>query len=936
MDVIGCRPERLESVTYEAGAAHQTGRLGALKVMAALEELGIGVEGIREHDFGMDIFLHARNPALIDLGVFATGQIKAGSSYFSDEIRGPDKLLIGWWFRSDEQHLDYWRQTALPHVVVLHNPDSGKSYWRRVRPSEAERTGDDWRIAVPASQVIDREHRHVLLDDLIADSPSPSLEGTIWRRPQPLDPADVSWRLVLCAPRLVAPHRNAGFTHPLGPMAAAAMLVQHRTRDFEIVCDSHPEVPTLETAGTHRKWDWRFVHALARWLFHEDSAPLVTVTSESAKPANRAAAIVAAAVGLRYTDGAARALEFVATTTSRRRFAPIDRGWLDIHRARLYADLGDGGQAVAAATRARSQLALVSDPMATAIRGVAASVIWEEGAFGSRELEEVIRGSDNVFAWWRAQTLGWVGDELLLRDVEQWARAQDRQPMEDDAERGLASVTATSLFLGDSTAAHRFIGRYELLNAETADEAAAALDRLIVAGDTRGVELGVRSYADSALMEGITLTATRRRSAWWNRHSFRGLIEFATQAADLIDGPSATDLISELLVTALDESAPHREAAPRGIDVGFYALRAVAELLPASPATAHRNVARNLLASPDYAVPRRPAENLALRAVLQNLDWSQLSPGTRTQLLTLRAVQEDRDVKYVAQAKAAAAGDPGALTAIAELATRGDLRQLAVAAAEGYVPCESDAVATVEAVVRAVEQMRTESHTGTRYLGSGDPLHLLAWLCLVLREHARWEVVSTALADPELHGYQVAATLRYLAANSHRVPKAIRRDLGSAISRLDMTTDLALQEDHRGYALALRAHARLIHPKEYESTLRAWLTQSDPALTVAAAEAAAYGPTSFLSDRRAISTALRMSPDPAIRALGVAVALKRPAVIAGSEMLSSVNQEGRRFARQLATSLRALGRDADLVALQRLSRHPSATVRRTATASEAP
>src|SRR4051794_12570353 len=98
-------------MAFDVPETHQTGRLGALKVMATFESLGIGAEGIREHDFGMDLFLHARNKSLVDLGIFATVQVKAGKSFFEKEKRAKDGTLLGWWFSSDEHHLEYWMQS---------------------------------------------------------------------------------------------------------------------------------------------------------------------------------------------------------------------------------------------------------------------------------------------------------------------------------------------------------------------------------------------------------------------------------------------------------------------------------------------------------------------------------------------------------------------------------------------------------------------------------------------------------------------------------------------------------------------------------------------------------------------------------------------------------------------------------------------------------
>src|SRR3954467_2950435 len=148
--------------------------------MTAFEALGIGVEGIREHDFGMDVFLHGRNAAFVDLGVFATAQIKSGTSYFREPVTGSDGRESGWWFRSDEEHLDYWRQSSLAHLVVLHNPVTEEIFWQRIRPGEVERTGVDWRVQVPAQQALTPDQHSELIKAIAEEQRFPTFEGTAW------------------------------------------------------------------------------------------------------------------------------------------------------------------------------------------------------------------------------------------------------------------------------------------------------------------------------------------------------------------------------------------------------------------------------------------------------------------------------------------------------------------------------------------------------------------------------------------------------------------------------------------------------------------------------------------------------------------------------------------------------------------------------------
>jgi hypothetical protein len=68
----------------------------------------------------------------VNLKGFATSriiamQVKAGPSFFqhpSDD---------GWKFYPEKKHRNYWEQFPLPVLLVLHNPDTGETYWVDVR-----------------------------------------------------------------------------------------------------------------------------------------------------------------------------------------------------------------------------------------------------------------------------------------------------------------------------------------------------------------------------------------------------------------------------------------------------------------------------------------------------------------------------------------------------------------------------------------------------------------------------------------------------------------------------------------------------------------------------------------------------------------------------------------------------------------------------------
>lgn len=75
-------------------------------------------------------------------------QIKTGLSYFGEPVSG------GWVRRDDDKHLRYWLRHCLPVILLLHNPDSGVTYWAHVSADGIEYTDAGWKMVVPSRQVL--------------------------------------------------------------------------------------------------------------------------------------------------------------------------------------------------------------------------------------------------------------------------------------------------------------------------------------------------------------------------------------------------------------------------------------------------------------------------------------------------------------------------------------------------------------------------------------------------------------------------------------------------------------------------------------------------------------------------------------------------------------------------------------------------------------
>jgi hypothetical protein len=220
----------------------------------------------------------------------------------------------------------------------------------------------------------------------------------------------------LLVPRLVAPHRNAGFAAAIGPEEAVALLVQGRVADFEQFAEKHDSVPGLDDAGSSKDWRWRFVAAIGRRVTTGEATALAAAVEDAPTPASRTAACVVTACALmdaeRHDEAVALLSEQVERvgTTGNRKDAPIpiDQAWARVQSARARAEIGE----VAAAREddATAQRMLVGEPndfTASAIGAAAVSLLFRTAEWGEQRLEDVVAASDTAASWWRSQTLSW-------------------------------------------------------------------------------------------------------------------------------------------------------------------------------------------------------------------------------------------------------------------------------------------------------------------------------------------------------------------------------------------------------------------------------------------------------------------------------------------------------------------------------------------------
>jgi hypothetical protein len=108
-------------------ASYSQERRGVIALQAYAADHGQIWREISSPDIGIDGHLE-----YVDAKGFATGrlvgvQIKSGPSYFVS------RSANGWKFYPEDKHRTYWERYPVPVLLVLHNPQSGQSYWMDAR-----------------------------------------------------------------------------------------------------------------------------------------------------------------------------------------------------------------------------------------------------------------------------------------------------------------------------------------------------------------------------------------------------------------------------------------------------------------------------------------------------------------------------------------------------------------------------------------------------------------------------------------------------------------------------------------------------------------------------------------------------------------------------------------------------------------------------------
>lgn len=109
-----------------------------------------------EHDFGIDGYIDILNDRHQVTGKYIGIQIKAGESYFKN------KKPIGWEFRGEKKHLNYYLNLNFPIIIVIVDCLTNSAYWTEFDSDKIFQIRNGWSITIPKNQKLNRESKQTL------------------------------------------------------------------------------------------------------------------------------------------------------------------------------------------------------------------------------------------------------------------------------------------------------------------------------------------------------------------------------------------------------------------------------------------------------------------------------------------------------------------------------------------------------------------------------------------------------------------------------------------------------------------------------------------------------------------------------------------------------------------------------------------------------
>jgi hypothetical protein len=774
------------------------GDIGERAVSFKLSKFHWNVLPSNNLDEGTDLFVMTSD---VDQHGALGVQVKTGPSYFKRPKRDDEGNVLGWWYyESSPHHFDYWTGHTVPHILVLYDDDADAAYWVHVTPDKVISTGKGRKILVRREWTVDGDHRGEMLAVAHGQGNSPTLEGTAFSgAAEDIAPED-QLRYALIAPRLVAPHRNAGHQSAITAVEAVALLAQGRFRDLVAFAEQHPEVPDPRGEPPEGSdWAWSFTAAIWDWATTDSVDRLRASFASASTGSEKAASGVFFACALQrvqsYGKGVepqARQSEAIAVLDELMQEGDLgasDLGWVLVQRARSKSESGQDDEAKSDADMALSKFLDTGDVTTTALAGAAHATVW--GIVAARNFEEadlasLMTASDNAVSWWRSQAISGALTSAASTHFNTWAEKRSQVLIGGDAaDNDLFAAELNADLLGDRGIYGHIASlkaRQRMMSAASSrDEVAELVEGLDVlrgSGDASSLESAIVHLRRVGPSEAVANSVNKISADGWTPTTAAANFSALTLAGDLVEEAAASDLLLWITRLVAGETTDYEQLVLRAVLVEHAVFGAAAGLMRSAHSSTHQAVARmiGLLPRPqvDHPVSRLPE-------VIWQLDFDQV-PGPERSALSELGRNDQGRLGVAILGWLAANKDGEALTELRRRAASGDL-----AALEGLrlqAIDEAEAASIIERLTGIVTNTISSARKGSLSIGGRDHSGALTRLNFLFPKLAVWDAIVELLCEPRVLEDDKLSPCYQIVETPDKLPEETRNRLAEDIDSI--------------------------------------------------------------------------------------------------------------------------------------------------------
>ncbi len=110
-----------------------------------------------EQDFGIDGYMDIITESGQITGKSIAFQLKSGSSYFTEQNE------IGFIFRGERKHLNYYLNLDIPILIILIDLDNKNAFWEVFDGAKTEQAGKNWKMTIPRRNQLNNHSEKKLL-----------------------------------------------------------------------------------------------------------------------------------------------------------------------------------------------------------------------------------------------------------------------------------------------------------------------------------------------------------------------------------------------------------------------------------------------------------------------------------------------------------------------------------------------------------------------------------------------------------------------------------------------------------------------------------------------------------------------------------------------------------------------------------------------------